>query len=108
MRWSTESNASISITRCYTLKINKTLVSSVATSGEAMLPTIRAEILGSQNVKKQVNLLLDTGTQIRLIRTSVTEELGLKGKNVTITMAKVGGEEDKMATKLYRFSISFP
>ena len=62
-----------------------------------MLPTIRAEILGPQNAKKQANLLLDTGAQITLIRTPVTEELGLKGKNVTITMAKVGGEEDEMA-----------
>ena len=84
---------------------NKTLVSSVTTSGAAMLPTIRAEILGPQNAKKQVNLLLDTGAQITLIRTPVAEELGLKGKNVTITMAKVGGEEDEMATKLYRFPI---
>ena len=83
----------------------KSLVSSVTTSGEAMLPTIRAEILGPQNAKKQANLLLDTGAQITLIRTPVAEELGLKGKNVTITMAKVGGEEDEMATKLYRFSI---
>ena len=82
---------------------NKTHVSSVTTSGEAILPTIQAEILGLQNAKKQANLLLDTGAQISLIRTSVAEELGLKSKNVTITMAKVGGEEDEMATKVYRF-----
>ena len=81
---------------------NKPVVSSVTTSGETMLPTIQMEILGSHNIKKQVNVLLDTGAQISLIRTSVAEELGLKGKTVTITMAKVGGEENEMAMKMYR------
>ena len=84
---------------------NKPVVSSVTTSGETMLPTIQTEILGSHNIKKQVNVLLDTGAQISLIRTTVAEELGLKGKTVTITMAKVGGEENEMETKMYRFRI---
>ena len=79
-------------------------MSSVTASGENMLPTIQTEILGSHNVKTQANVLLDTGAQISLIRTSVAEELGLKGKMITITMAKVGGEEE-MATKMYRFRI---
>ena len=70
-----------------------------------MLPTIQMKILGSQNVKEQANVLLDTGAQISLIRTSVAEELGIKGKTITITMAKVRGEENEMATKMYRFCI---
>ena len=49
----------------------KPIVSSVTTSGETMLPTVRAEIMGPQNVKKETNLLLDTGAQISLIRRSV-------------------------------------
>ncbi|XP_028399264.1 uncharacterized protein LOC114522722 [Dendronephthya gigantea] len=85
--------------------LNISAVSSVTTSGETMLPTIQAEILGPQKVKKQANMLLDTGAQISLIRTSVAEELGLKGKSVTVTMAKVGGEENEMSTKMYRFQI---
>ena len=85
---------------------NKTVVSSVTTSGEPMLPTICAEILTQQSIKKRVvNLLLDTGAQISLIRSSVAEELGLKGKAVTITMAKVGEEENEMSTKMYQFHI---
>ena len=83
---------------------NIPVVSSVVASGETMLPIIQAEILGPHNIKKQANMLLDTGAQISLIRTSVAEELGLKGKNVTITMAKVG-EEDDMTTKLYKVRI---
>ncbi|XP_028415610.1 uncharacterized protein LOC114538968 [Dendronephthya gigantea] len=68
---------------------NALVFSSVATNGENMLPTVRAEILGANNVKKEANFLLDTGAQISLIRTSVAEELGLKGKRVNITIAKV-------------------
>ena len=83
----------------------KPIVPSVTTSGETMLPTVRAEIMGPQNVKKETNLLLDTGAQISLIRRSVAEELGLKGKSVNITMAKVGEEEHEMSTKMYRFRI---
>ena len=84
---------------------NKPVVSSITTNGETLLPTIQTEILGSHNVKKQANVLLDTGAQISLIRTAVAEELHIKGKTVTITMAKVGGEENEMVTKMYRFRI---
>ena len=84
---------------------NKPVVSSITTNGETLLPTIQTEILGSHNVKKQANVLLDTGAQISLIRTAVAEELRIKGKTVTITMAKVGGEENEMVTKMYRFHI---
>ena len=62
------------------------------------------EILGSENVK-QGNLLLDSGAQVILIRLSLAEELGLKGKDATITLAKVGGEEDEWTTKLFRVRI---
>ena len=54
---------------------DKPVVSSVTISEETMLPTIQMEILGSHNVKEQANVLLDTGAQISLIRTSVAEEL---------------------------------
>ena len=46
-----------------------------------------------------------TTAEINLTRTSVAEEHGLKDKTVTITMAKFGGEENEMATKIYRFRI---
>ena len=36
---------------------------------------------------------------------SVADELGLKGKEVTITIAKVGGEEEELITKLFRVRI---
>ena len=51
-------------------------------------------------------MLLDSGAQISLIRLSVAEELRLKGKDVTITIANVGGEEEEMTTKIFRFRVS--
>jgi hypothetical protein len=59
---------------------------------KALLPTITADIIGSRKVKEQANILLDTGAQVSLIRKPVAEELDLEGKDVTMTLAKVGGE----------------
>ena len=70
-----------------------------------MLPIVLAEILGTERANKQGNVLLDSGAQISLICLSVAEELRLKGKDVTITIAKVGGEEDEIATKMFRVRV---
>ena len=43
----------------------------------------------------------DSGAQVSLIKLSVADELGLMGKKVTITIAKVGGEEEELMTKLF-------
>ena len=80
-------------------------VSSVTGSKQAILPVILVEILGSDNVKKQGNLLLDSGAQVSLIKLSVADELGLTGKKVTITIAKVGREEEELIMKLFRVRI---
>ena len=84
---------------------NTPLISSVTTKGQALLPTITADIIGTHKVKEQANILLDTGAQVSLIRASVAEELGIKGKDATITIAKVGGEEEQLATKVYEVRI---
>ena len=80
-------------------------ISSVANDGEAMLPIVLVEILGTDGANKQGNVLLDSGAQIRLIRLSLTAELRLKGKDVTITIAKVGGEEEEILTKIFRVRV---
>ena len=80
-------------------------VSTVTGSKQSIRPVILVEILRSENMKKQGNLLLDSGAQVSLIKLSVADELGLKGKEVTITIAKVGGEEEELITKLFRVRI---
>ena len=84
---------------------NKTVLSSVTTRGQALLPTITAEIIGTRSTKKRANILLDTGAQVSLIRTSVADDLGIKGKDVTVTIAKVGSEEEELETKVYEVRI---
>lgn len=61
---------------------NVPAVSSVTTKGQALLPTIAADIMGPRKVKEQANILLDTGSQVSLIRAPVAERLGLKAKDV--------------------------
>ena len=51
---------------------------------------------------KRGNVLLDSGAQISLIRLDTAESLGLEGKNVSITITKIGGEEEEMKTKEFK------
>ena len=57
------------------------------------------------NGNKRVNVLLDSGAQISLIRLSLAEEMNLKGKDVTVIIGKVGGEEEQLKTKLFRIRV---
>jgi hypothetical protein len=81
-------------------------VASVENNTEAMLPVITVRISGKNNRHKQGNILLDSGEQISLICTSTANNLDLKGKDVSITIIKVGGEEEVLATKLYQVLIT--
>jgi len=54
---------------------------------------------GMQN---QGNILLHSGAQISLIQNESTPLLGLKGKNSSITITQVGGDEE---TKDYKKSV---
>lgn len=48
---------------------------------------------------------MDSGAQVSLIKLSVADELGLTGKKVTITIEKVGREEEELIMKLFRVRI---
>jgi hypothetical protein len=48
---------------------------------------------------------MDPGAQISLIRTDVAQRLKLTGKDVTITMTIVGGQQEEINTKLYNVPI---
>ena len=81
-------------------------VASVENNTETMLPVITVKISGKNNRHKQGNILLDSGAQISLICTSTAKNLDLKGKDVSITIIKVGGEEEVLATRLYQVPIT--
>ena len=49
---------------------------------------------------------LDSGAQISLIRQDTAKIFGLKGKDISITITKVGGEEETMKTKEYKVQVA--
>ncbi|XP_020622981.1 uncharacterized protein LOC110060533 [Orbicella faveolata] len=88
---------------------SNTVKISVATSvntKEAILPVLSANIGSANGLFKCGNVLLDSGAQVSLIRQDTAETLGLKGKDVSITITKVGGEEESMKTKEYKIQLT--
>ena len=60
----------------------------------------------SEKIQKKGNILLDTGVQVSLIRSDIAELLGLKGRDTSVTISEVGGEEETIRTKEYRVPVS--
>ncbi|XP_068678843.1 uncharacterized protein [Montipora foliosa] len=81
-------------------------ISSMTEKSEALLPVISASIGGRDGLYKHGNVLLDSGAQLSLIRFETAEILGLEGKNVSITITKVGGEEEEMTTKVFKVKVT--
>jgi len=65
-------------------------VATTASPSEAILPVLFANIGSANGLFKCENVLLDSGAQVSLIRQDNSETLGLKGKDVSITITKVG------------------
>ena len=70
-----------------------------------MVPAIVASICGPNGLYKRGNVL-DSGAQISLIKSETAENLGLKGRDVSVNIVKVGGEEETIRTKSYRVPVS--
>ena len=68
-------------------------ISSVTDNQDALLPVITADISGQTGLYKRGNVLFDSRAQISLISMETGESLGLEGKNVSIMIMKVSGEE---------------
>ena len=83
-------------------------VTSVTNSQKALLPIMQVDIVGSGRLWQRENASLDSGAQISLIRSSVTEDLKLKGRNIVITITKVGGQEEGLSKQIYQVRIRSP
>ena len=70
-----------------------------------ILPNVQMDIVGSGRLLQRANALLDSGAQISLIRSSVAEDLKPKGRDIVITITKVGGQEEELRTKSYQVLI---
>ena len=79
---------------------------SVTSQKDSMLPVIAANICGPNGLHKRGNVLLDSGAQISLIRSETADSLGLKGKDISVNIIKVGGEEESIHTKIYKVPVS--
>ncbi|XP_028413778.1 uncharacterized protein LOC114536622 [Dendronephthya gigantea] len=81
-------------------------LASVSSQNDALLPVIAANICGPNGLYKRGNVLFDSGAQISLIRSETADSLGLKGKDISVNIIKVGGEEEAIRTKSYRVPVS--
>ena len=81
-------------------------VASLHENEEAMLPVTSADLFGSNNIPKRGNVLFDSGAQVSLIRQETADCLGLKGKKISATITKVGGQEEEIKTNVYNIPIS--
>jgi len=81
-------------------------ISSMSENSEALLPVVSASIHGRDGLYKHGNVLLDSGAQISLVRQETAEALGLDGKKVSISITKVGGEEEEMTTKVFKIQVN--
>ena len=86
----------------------RSVVTSVTTDQEDILPVITVNIGGENNLYKRGNVLLDSGVQLSLIRQETAESLGLEGDNISITLTKVGGEDEEIRKKAYKVQFSPP
>ncbi|XP_072178137.1 uncharacterized protein [Diadema setosum] len=85
-------------------EIAREIVASV--SGKtALLPVVTVTMMGSKDQSYSANCLLDSGAQISLVRRSVAENLGLKGKPISINITKVGCVTEEVQTKIYRLRL---
>ncbi|KAK3736377.1 hypothetical protein QZH41_006148 [Actinostola sp. cb2023] len=81
-------------------------VAMATNTEEAILPVLSANINNGNGLFKRGNVLLDSGAQISLIRQETAENLGLKGKDSSVTITKVGGQEETMKTKEYKVQLT--
>ena len=75
-------------------------------SQSALLPVLSVNICGPNGIHKRGTVLLDTGAQISLIRNDTASQLGLTGKDMSVTITKVGGQEETLKTKEYRVPVT--
>ena len=81
-------------------KAIRVTVAATAETRSALLPVIAANIHGQEGIQKRANVLFGTGAQVSLIRNDTALTLGLKGKDTSVTITKVGGKEESMQTKV--------
>ena len=81
------------------------MLASTMKTKEALLPVVIAFVVGKNGKREEANILMDSGAQISLVGNDVAQRLRLDGRDVTITMTTVGGQEEELKTKMYEVQI---
>ncbi|XP_041467150.1 uncharacterized protein LOC121417494 [Lytechinus variegatus] len=74
------------------------------TGTPVLLPVLKIKMAGP-NGNCEGNCLLDSGSQMSLVRNAVAEELGLKGNPIVANVTKVGNETEEYNTMLYKVKV---
>ena len=72
-------------------------VGTFTTDKAVILPIVQANALGANGLQRKGKVLLDSGAQISLTKTSVAK--------VVVTLIKVGCQEEELHTKVYRVTV---
>ena len=82
-------------------------VSTLQDKSLALLPVVTGAIKvhPNTNVFKKTAIFFDSGAQIFIIRSSLTESFSLQSKPVKILITKVGGIEEELTTKICKFPV---
>ena len=67
--------------------------------------TIGIGLHPNADVFTEATIFLDSSAQISIIRSSLAESLSLQSKPVKILITKVGGIEEELTTKIYKFPV---
>ena len=78
------------------------MLASTLKTKDALLPVVTAFVVGKNGKREEANILMDSGAQISLVRNDVAKRLKLEGKDVTITMTTVGGQEEELKNQNIR------
>lgn len=76
-------------------------MTDTAVTHSALLHIITANIHGQDGIQKHANILFDTGAQVSLIRHDTASAFSLKEKDTSVTITKVGGEEEILQNKVH-------
>ena len=81
-------------------------IASLSNQKDSILPVIAANIWRSNEILKPGNIMFDSGAQISLIRRETADSLRLNGRDITVNIVKVGGDEEEIQTKVYEVAVS--
>ncbi|XP_014672985.1 PREDICTED: uncharacterized protein LOC106813368, partial [Priapulus caudatus] len=80
------------------------IVAMASEENDVALPIITARV-GTPGKTVVGNIMMDSGANVTLVRGAVAEQLGLKGKSISVDIGTLGGDVQAYQTKVYKLRI---